>query len=161
MNACSVVTCGRAAVARGFCMRHYQRFMRYGDAERPFQVRRAHEGSPTASGYMRVKAKNEKPYFVHDRVAERALGRPLPPGAVVHHVDGNPANNAPSNLVICPSQKYHALLHRRTDALDACGLANWRKCNICKRYDDPANLYIHERAGATHKACVRERRRAS
>jgi transposase-like protein len=34
------------------------------------------------------------------------------------------------------------LLHTRYRALFACGNPHWRKCNICKRYDDPVNLSI-------------------
>lgn len=46
-------------------------------------------------------------------LAELALGKNLPKGACVHHVDGNPLNNESSNLVICPSHAYHMLLHKR------------------------------------------------
>src|SRR5262245_41632863 len=38
---------------------------------------------------------------VHVLMAEAAVGHPLPPGAKVHHVDGNRWNNANANLVIC------------------------------------------------------------
>lgn len=37
--------------------------------------------------------------YLHIQIAERAIGRKLPHGAVVHHVDLNPANNNNSNLV--------------------------------------------------------------
>lgn len=37
----------------------------------------------------------------HVVVAERALGHPLPPMAVVHHVNENPADNRNGNLCIC------------------------------------------------------------
>jgi len=49
--------------------------------------------------------------FEHILIAERVLGRVLPPNAVVHHVDHNGTNNSNSNLVICESQGYHLLLH--------------------------------------------------
>jgi HNH endonuclease len=47
----------------------------------------------------------------HRIVAEEAIGRPLQPGEVVHHIDGNKKNNDPSNLAVLPSQKEHARLH--------------------------------------------------
>ena len=52
----------------------------------------------------------------HVLVAERALGKYLPTGAVVHHVNVDRRNNAPTNLVICENQTYHKLLHVRMNA---------------------------------------------
>ena len=76
----------------------------------------------------------------HVEVAERAIGRKLPLGAIVHHHDENTSNNVPSNLVICPDIAYHKLLHRRMRALAASGDANNRICSFCKRWDSPLNL---------------------
>ncbi|WP_083653504.1 HNH endonuclease [Deinococcus marmoris] len=36
------------------------------------------------------------------------MGRPLLPGEIVHHRDGDSTNNAPENLIVLPSQRYHA-----------------------------------------------------
>ncbi len=91
-------------------------------------------------------------------IAETTLGKPLPIGAEVHHVDENPLNNKPQNLVICEDRTYHWLLHQRARALKACGHADWLKCRICKKYDDPTNLKIQERqtAGTNiyHQNCI-------
>jgi len=46
-------------------------------------------------------------------VAERTLGKPLPPGVVVHHADGILSNDSPGNLVLCEDHAYHMLLHKR------------------------------------------------
>lgn len=74
------------------------------------------------------------------RIAERVLGRKLAPHNRVHHFDKNVFNND-NNLVICEDQRYHFLLHIRTDAYKATGNANFRKCGHCFKYDDP-NLMI-------------------
>jgi hypothetical protein len=69
-------------------------------------------------------------------------------------MDENPGNNAPGNLVICPSQAYHMLIHKRARALAACGNANWLKCVHCQRFDDPDSMY-QSPSGAQvfHRAC--------
>jgi hypothetical protein len=70
----------------------------------------------------------------HILVAEQALGRLLPIGAVVHHHDRNPRNNANRNLVICQDSAYHALLHLRMRVLAAGGDPNTQRvCGTCKR----------------------------
>ncbi|WP_245619450.1 HNH endonuclease [Deinococcus marmoris] len=41
-------------------------------------------------------------------LAELLLGRPLLPREIVHHRDGDSTNNASENLLVLPSQRYHA-----------------------------------------------------
>jgi hypothetical protein len=86
-------------------------------------------------------------------VAEKALGKPLPINAVVHHHDRDQTNDDNSNIVICDSQAYHFLLHKRTRAYLACRNANWIKCKICKKYDDPKNL-CSSGVKIYHKICI-------
>jgi len=99
----------------------------------------------------------------HVLVVESVTGRPLPDRAVVHHVNGNPTDNSPSNLVVCEDQSYHMLLHSRQGALLACGNPNYRKCRICFKWDDPKNLKIYPKHRASwHQQCATDaaRRRA-
>jgi hypothetical protein len=114
---------------------------------------RPNGGCLTRGGYV-VITKGGISKMEHVRVAEAALGKPLPLFAKVHHVDKNKSNNAATNLVICPNEAYHQLLHQRMRALDACGNPDWRICSFCQQHDDPAVLYIRpNNKQAWHPAC--------
>ena len=94
----------------------------------------------------------------HVLVAEAALGKIMPKGAVVHHIDRDPTNNISSNLVICQGHAYHNLLHKRMRALAACGNANWLRCCRCKSYDDPTQMAL-SKGVAYHRPCANRYRR--
>ena len=48
--------------------------------------------------------------YLHRWIAEQKLGRFLRPGEVVHHMDKNPENNDPANLLVIP-RPLHAAIH--------------------------------------------------
>lgn len=101
-------------------------------------------GGITSRGYFRNRTgRNYKDE--HVLVAESALGRELRGTEEVHHVNEIKIDNRPENLVVCPDRAYHMLLHRRADAYDACGHADWLKCPYCKLYDDPKSLLFRPR----------------
>lgn len=90
----------------------------------------------------------------HRLVVERALGHTLRWDAPVHHVNGIKTDNRPENLVACDSDSYHALLHARQRAYDACGHADWRMCLYCREYGPVADM--KPRGGSLlHAQCVR------
>lgn len=102
----------------------------------------------------------------HVLVAEVALGRHLPEGVQVHHVNGDPADNRPENLVTCEDQAYHQLLHRRQRALAATGHADWTvRCHFCGEYGPESEMTMRRGTpygyhAACRRAYRRERRRA-
>lgn len=99
--------------------------------------------------------------YEHIEVAEKQYGGPLPEGAEVHHLDEDGLNNDPLNLEICLNKFEHKQEHRRADALEACGHADWLVCIYCGNYDDPVNMTVWKRKDrggslrARHPACYR------
>ena len=165
---CDVDGCSRKHAARGMCPLHYYRFNRTGSVGSPGLLQAPDGmGSVNRQGYRMHKVSG-RVVAAHVLVAEAAFGGPLPRRAEVHHVDGNALNNAPSNLVVCPDQRYHKLLHMRARALDACGNPSWRICSFCKRYDDPAvmtcakdgNKYRHPECYRQYSRVYMARRRS-
>lgn len=117
-------------------------------------------GSITSNGYRKLSVKRDGTHvqqYEHILIVERIIGRRLPDGAEVHHVNEIKTDNRNTNLVVCPSHDYHALLHRRAAAYDACGHPDWRKCVYCRQYDDPANLTGSVVSGSKHhRECLRQ-----
>lgn len=102
--------------------------------------------------------------MLHRALAEQALGKPLPPKAVVHHVDGKHAEG--SRLVICQDQRYHFLLHIRQRTLVAGGDPNtqrvcWR-CGVVRAFDEfaPAALTKNRACRECDRQTARVRRDA-
>lgn len=150
---CTIEYCEKPARSVGLCKGHYARKLRYGNAlADPPKNRRTGTGSTMSNGYVRIMVDGVSK-LAHQWAAEKALGRALPPEAEVHHVDFDRSNNLSVNLVICPDAAYHDLLHLRTKALIACGNPDARKCRFCKRYDDPASLFVR-RSGVHHRECM-------
>lgn len=48
----------------------------------------------------------------HRVVAEEKIGRPLRPGEVVHHINGDKHDNRPENLMVFESQQAHIEYHK-------------------------------------------------
>lgn len=155
-SGCSVAGCAGSHESLGFCNKHYLRYRKYGDPLARPDIRLKGQGNITNYGYKHIGINGERK-FEHIIVAEKALGKTLPQEAQVHHVDGDGLNNANTNLVICPDQAYHTLLHVRQEALNQCGNANFRKCLFCKKYDDPNDMKFNPHSRSIyHEQCRRD-----
>lgn len=113
-----------------------------------------------ACGYRYVTIDGER-IFEHIAVAEKALGKKLPKGTIVHHADENRLNNSPDNLVVCPDAAYHRLLHIRMRALKESGNPNYRCCGFCKKWVPFEELKYNKASYAYyHGACRQADRKA-
>lgn len=131
------------------------------DRERYLRLRKPKGPRPLRSKYRFVNDGADSSLTAHKALVERILGKPLPVGAEIHHVDGDGHNNDPRNLVVCPDHAYHALLHRRQEALGACGNADWLRCVFCGNWDAPQNLHLYlpkdqKSQRANHTKCSTE-----
>lgn len=118
---CQVDFCGAPVTARGMCHMHYARQFRHGDTDSLIPNYGIGIIVHKQGYVMRWQPEAGRHRMEHIIVAEQALGRSLPPGAVVHHVDKDVTNNTPTNLVICPDQSYHMLIHKRMRELETLG----------------------------------------
>ena len=110
---CSVSGCWKAAICKGYCLQHYRSIKYHG---RKYLINRPAGAGSLDRGYQ-VFTTNYEKTRAHRMIAERALGKPLPKDAVVHHMNSDILDNeTPLNLVICPNQSYHMLLHSRMKA---------------------------------------------
>lgn len=106
MKICNYQNCGNKILAKGLCGTHYARVWRNGTVEtvRP---------KKNSQGYVNLQIDG---YSINEHVylAEKALGKRLPHGAIVHHMNEKRDDNYTYfNLVVCPDHRYHMLLHKR------------------------------------------------
>ena len=91
-----------------------------GECYKKYHVGKKHhwwKGGIFIKKYIKVYAPNHSRavgsyVFEHLLVMEEKIGRPVKLGEIVHHVNGDPLDNRPKNLMLLPNQKSHAYYHR-------------------------------------------------
>ena len=61
-------------------------------------------------------AGDRKYVLEHRLVAEKMIGRRLRAKEIVHHINGDPGDNRPENLMVFPSQGAHLRFHALKNA---------------------------------------------
>lgn len=83
-----------------------------------------------STGYVLLRLPNHRLadvrgyVYEHRLVAEKKLGRPLKPGEVVHHINGNKLDNRPENLEVYASVSLHRAQHEHNPKRRKEGQAN-------------------------------------
>lgn len=112
---CAVNECLKTARTRGWCPAHYAMWVRHGDPT----IRKNRvwgTGGFDLNGY-KVITVNGKSIREHRHIMTGVLGRALDRSEVVHHINGDRADNRPENLTVLPRwehPKHHARFRNET-----------------------------------------------
>lgn len=106
---CTVKGCGLKHHAHSYCAKHATRFVRYGDPLVCSNYNRGSGRCVTKVGYVLVY-EDGKWEYEHRQVVEKSLGKKLGTREVIHHIDGDKANNKLSNLLVTTPEE-HTKIH--------------------------------------------------
>lgn len=155
---CGITDCPRQMKAKGLCGTHYERIRKRGTLQ--VTRRPPGEGTINVRGYREFE-RDGVTVLEHREVMERVLGRPLARHEHVHHIDRNPLNNAPENLMLVTNRthkKQHVKYFRNE---------THKECPACRRVLPRTEFYPHTQktpwrdpSSYACKACTREANKA-
>lgn len=105
------------------------------------------------------RANNFGYVYEHILVMEKSLGRNILPTEAIHHIDGNPKNNAIWNLMLFATNAMHSAFHYRLKAFEKCGHYEWRSCVYCHQWSDPKDMVNNGAKSMCHAVCRRDYQR--
>jgi hypothetical protein len=117
---CTAPNCDNRAHSGGLCHKHYFRLIKHGRLDDPVpKVPKSRRRTVKVAGRHRKRAQI---------IAEAKIGRPMAPNEVAHHIDHNPANDAPENIQVLTKAE-HQRLHNfqrygNTEAHKRCPRCN-------------------------------------
>ena len=122
---CSIEKCQQPVLIRGWCRKHYKRWLAHGD---PNTILRGEIGKwhLHTGGYNAMKIKG-KLILQHRYIMEHYLGKKLKSNEVVHHIDENRLNNCIENLEVM-IRNQHIGIHHTTTFRDK----THKQCTYCK-----------------------------
>lgn len=156
MAACAAPECVKPSHHGKFCRMHYSRLHRHGDLN--MRLRAANGEGYSRRGRRVFEFTKDNRRVVQEAVVivEKILGKKLPKGAVVHHVNENPLDNRHENLVVLQNQGMHNIVHGRTKALAATGNARAKPCRFCHQYETDVNKLKKNGTNHYHLECAAE-----
>ena len=114
MKICLVKGCDQLIKSRGYCNMHYMRFFRNGFTELLPRQNKYPNGDRLLVYLPNHPFANKTGHiYEHRLVMEKHLGRYLKPEEVVHHINGNPADNRIENLRLFKNNSEHRKFHRK------------------------------------------------
>ena len=121
--------------------------------------RGANFGIIIRDGY-RIISTGEGQKREHRIIVEQVIGRELSPDEIVHHIDGNRANNNPDNLMIFPNHRTHAEHHAALRAEEQKDKGKFcRKCGKIRLLSEFYRKNNRNHMSAFCKQCICKQQR--
>lgn len=163
-DTCYVAGCSKPVKTSGLCSGHAERKRRGQDLTPPLKPKSANGHAKPClgcNGYYYVSIGGKKK-LQHRLIMEQHLGRKLTRQEYVHHLDGDPKNNALSNLVLSTAHEHMHKYHKKQPVMcrvktcdrksAECGLCAAHYRRIFKHGDPFPEVPISSNASAIRMA---------